>query len=585
MGAKENGRRVHLLQTVFVMENSETISRAEIEDALSRVLRSASFTASPTLVKFLTYVVEEKLAGREADLKAYSIAVDALGRSEDFNAQDDPVVRVTAGRLRAALNQYYSGEGKQDPLRIAVPIGGYRPIFASATSAAVDLPPPQPVVKSGPLPPKKVNLSGRVILAGIALFFAGVLAWFGVVHLMEDFKEADDHIHVLVRMQPRPGGEEGPSREIVRALRGTLSRNSALTVLVSGERGGEPYAVDFIVDLAVTNLEGKRKLAVELIESSTNILIWAHALPLRPADGAELPVRLAVRRAAREVTTRILDAVASGFQNRDPQTLSPQQLFLLATWLPGPAVNSLVWEKSRVALARLALEKAPEFGPAYSVLADKLAYLAAVDGPSNTPAALEKAGDSAARALDLAAANSNALFNVAQYYWHTGRLSASARTMRRVAELDPSHVLAEVLALVYPHTCAPAPAEVLDAVVAYDQSLSADNPARWITQTWLGWLHFNRNEFTKALRAEQRAAQIFSAPHSIVRHAAILVRINRRERAAALLATHLGNWPNLDPAHFSRVTIPRLCAEEEQANVILSHYEALTNAMLARRTR
>ncbi|OJY38096.1 MAG: hypothetical protein BGP06_16780 [Rhizobiales bacterium 65-9] len=65
------------------------------------------------MTNFLQYVVEETLEGRGRSLKGYAIAVEALGRSDDFDPQFDPIVRVEARRLRQALRSYYEGPGKK----------------------------------------------------------------------------------------------------------------------------------------------------------------------------------------------------------------------------------------------------------------------------------------------------------------------------------------------------------------------------------------------------------------------------------------------------------------------------------------
>jgi TolB-like protein/Tfp pilus assembly protein PilF len=79
--------------------------------------------------RFLRYVVSETLAGRGERIKAYSIATEVFGRGRDFDAQNDPVVRVEAGRLRRALELYYLLAGRDDPVQIDMPKGGYKPIF------------------------------------------------------------------------------------------------------------------------------------------------------------------------------------------------------------------------------------------------------------------------------------------------------------------------------------------------------------------------------------------------------------------------------------------------------------------------
>src|SRR5262245_18063863 len=79
----------------------------EIRAALGRVLHSADFHASARQHRLITYLVDEALAGRGRRLKAYNIATAVLGRSEDFDPQTDPVVRVEAGYVRRSLERYY----------------------------------------------------------------------------------------------------------------------------------------------------------------------------------------------------------------------------------------------------------------------------------------------------------------------------------------------------------------------------------------------------------------------------------------------------------------------------------------------
>jgi hypothetical protein len=84
---------------------------------------------APRLVAFLRYVVDRTLAGRCAEIKSYTIAVEAFGRAPSFEPQADPIVRVEAGRLRRALDHYYASEGHNDPVIIELPRGCYVPRF------------------------------------------------------------------------------------------------------------------------------------------------------------------------------------------------------------------------------------------------------------------------------------------------------------------------------------------------------------------------------------------------------------------------------------------------------------------------
>jgi TolB-like protein len=98
--------------------------------ALNRVLGSEVFEAAGRAREFLTFIVQETLAGRGDRLKGYSIAVQVFERPADFDAQADPLVRVEAGRLRRRLAEYYQNQGREDPVRIELPRGGYTPVFS-----------------------------------------------------------------------------------------------------------------------------------------------------------------------------------------------------------------------------------------------------------------------------------------------------------------------------------------------------------------------------------------------------------------------------------------------------------------------
>jgi hypothetical protein len=110
----------------------------DVRAALERVAASETFRTSPQLVAFLRYVVDAKLRGVEDRIKGYTIAVEALGRGDDFDPQDDPIVRVEAMRLRRALQRYYANGGRDDVVQIVLPVGSYVPVFrrADAPTAA-----------------------------------------------------------------------------------------------------------------------------------------------------------------------------------------------------------------------------------------------------------------------------------------------------------------------------------------------------------------------------------------------------------------------------------------------------------------
>src|SRR5918998_1790721 len=102
---------------------------------LERVLQSRTLQNSESLKAFLRFVVEQTVDGREAQLKEYIIATEVFGRNSDYDPRIDSVVRVQAGRLRTKLQEYYTTEGKGDPVVIDLPKGHYHPVFVCAQAA------------------------------------------------------------------------------------------------------------------------------------------------------------------------------------------------------------------------------------------------------------------------------------------------------------------------------------------------------------------------------------------------------------------------------------------------------------------
>ena len=107
-----------------------------VREALNAILISATFVGSPQLSAFLTYVVQQTLDGRAGALKAYSIATEALGRPSSFDPVTDATVRVLAGRVRSALELYYSRQGVRPEVVIELLPGSYAPHFRIAAAPA-----------------------------------------------------------------------------------------------------------------------------------------------------------------------------------------------------------------------------------------------------------------------------------------------------------------------------------------------------------------------------------------------------------------------------------------------------------------
>lgn len=112
--------------------------KTEINDQLQRIFASPEFRNSLVLKGFLQFIVEETLDGNEDSLKEYTIGTGVLSKKEGYDPQTDASVRIHAGRLRKALDAYYRGPGRSDPVYISVPKGSYIPKFATGVPARAE---------------------------------------------------------------------------------------------------------------------------------------------------------------------------------------------------------------------------------------------------------------------------------------------------------------------------------------------------------------------------------------------------------------------------------------------------------------
>src|SRR5215210_3411138 len=156
---------------------------------LEKVLQSRALQNSESLKAFLRFVVEKTVDDEGAQLKEYTIATEVFGRNSDYDPRIDSVVRVQAGRLRTKLQEYYTTEGKADPVVIDLPKGHYHPVFVCAlteiegavapvVAQTPDLPPANGHAAAVALPHAEARPAagrGRAVtylLAGLVVLFA-----------------------------------------------------------------------------------------------------------------------------------------------------------------------------------------------------------------------------------------------------------------------------------------------------------------------------------------------------------------------------------------------------------------------------
>lgn len=110
---------------------------------LAKILASDGFAKADRLCRFLRFTVEAKLSGEEGHIKEYVLGREVFDRNGNYDPRVDPIVRVEARRLRTKLEEYYSGAGQADALRIEFPKGGYVPVIRPALEAGPKIGQPQ----------------------------------------------------------------------------------------------------------------------------------------------------------------------------------------------------------------------------------------------------------------------------------------------------------------------------------------------------------------------------------------------------------------------------------------------------------
>src|SRR5437867_10814112 len=91
-------------------DTSPITDTPEIRQQIERIFASKSFRRRQKLRNLLEYLVAETLAGRAAELTQKKIATDVYGMQDSFDPASDGTVRISAGRLRTSLHDYYKNE-------------------------------------------------------------------------------------------------------------------------------------------------------------------------------------------------------------------------------------------------------------------------------------------------------------------------------------------------------------------------------------------------------------------------------------------------------------------------------------------
>lgn len=295
-----------------------------VRACLQRLLASDGLRRSQRLVRFLDFVVEALLDGREGEIKERTLAIEVYGRALDYDPSCDPIVRSEAHRLRGKLEAYYADQGSTDPIVIRLPRGSYVPTLV-AGGAAPDT--------RGSAPRLFVGFEAR------------------------SPKDEDDALARAMGDAVRDHLAMQPELRVV---------NRASRLRGSIRAGGIPTDAEFVVDGAIERTGLRYRVKARLVRRADGEEIWSgsHSVPASRAAEAQP-----------DLAARIADSVAS-FLHRTARPQLPAHARAYELFVKGRHAALLygnTYDRRHLEPARQRLTAAVELEPDF---ADALAELA-----------------------------------------------------------------------------------------------------------------------------------------------------------------------------------------------------------------
>lgn len=396
---------------------------------LERVLASPGFSRNERLSRFLRFVVEQHLTGRDAETKESLIAIEVLGRNSDHDPKQDSIVRTEAARLRARLSEYYLGEGKSDPVVIELPKGGYVPVIRGEPEMTKSAAP----ASEGANPARRRPWA----VAALACLVVGLTAvgWW-LLHP----QNAPIPIAVLplVNLNQDPANDyfaDGLTSEIIRNLtiiEGLAVRSEASSFALKGRpqntrAAGKQIEADYLVEGSVLRSGQQLRINIQLIRVRDDFPIWSgrydHELvdifaiqdEISRAIVNNLRLKLGRGRRRYETSTEAYDLYLRG-----------RAMEIELSGNPAP----------RIPLFEQAIATDPSFAPAYARLA--VAHLTLSGQRSNdAPGEVARMRAAAEKAIQLDPFSAESYVALGAAFAREAQWDRAQKSFRRAIEIEP----------------------------------------------------------------------------------------------------------------------------------------------------
>ena len=430
----------------------------EIRAALEHMAASEAFRGSPQLVAFLRYVVEETLRGASDRIKGYTIAVEALGRAENFDPQVDPIVRVEAMRLRRALARYYANGGSNDPVLINLPLGSYVPAFRRAEPPVAALAPvtlaPPPVAARSRWPVSRWHrlAAGLAFVLIGAAVYAGLDFWFTPSSPAYSRAAApashDPPAYPVVFVGPIQalGGGAAPVDTLRGKLRDVLARFDEVQVVAAAARGGAeprtggsekvPGASRYDLTASVLRESaGGTTISIRLTDAGNGRVVYARGFDQVRRDGELTPSDRAI---AHEVAAALAQpyGIIQAYE-RGKESGETQYHCLIEAYDYWRSHDPQQHRRARDCLER-AMAATPTFALGHAALAAlMLEEFRGVAAPVDERPALQRALQAARRAVELKPGSARAHQALAEVQFARGDTLLAIEAGERAMMLNP----------------------------------------------------------------------------------------------------------------------------------------------------
>lgn len=265
-----------------------------MDSELRSILNGADFARAPIMKRLLQYLVGETIAGRGDQLKAYSVAVDGLGRAPDYDAHADSYPRVQVGRLRRMLALHYSHSPTADGQGIVIPRGRYRVAIGKCEGGKAEAQEPRSDPTTGLQSHRLATF--RIGTVGLLMAALIVAAALGMMVLAKWRPTMPARPLLELNARPVGGDEQGLRNMVQGSLLDGLRRSAMFEVSVARQTEREQQARSAAqYRLTAALVAGIRPhLFLRLWRLSPDHIVWTSAIDLPPRpDSLAIANRLA----------------------------------------------------------------------------------------------------------------------------------------------------------------------------------------------------------------------------------------------------------------------------------------------------